>query len=148
MQSQPELDVNCAGESGTRVACVGCTLHTRSIYLASGYPSMLNSVVKIGFRDNTSLRVICLSSGLGCTVMPCAPNFSQLMAASITSGLLPPRALRKVAILLIFTLNCFSVFLYQKKIVTLPYRKFLMSLFRPQKYEILLTYNISFRYFF
>ena len=124
MQSQPELDVNCAGESGTRVACAGCTLHTRSIYLSSGYPSILNSVVSVGFNDKTSLRVICRSSGLGCTVMPCAPNFSQLIAATITSGLLPPRALRKVAILFMFTLNCVIAFLFQKNIVTLPYRKF------------------------
>ena len=37
--------------------------------------------------------------------MPCAPNRSQSFANCSTSGTLPPRALRNVATLLIFTLN-------------------------------------------
>ena len=37
--------------------------------------------------------------------MPCAPNFSHILATYSTSGLLPPRALRRVAILLTFTLK-------------------------------------------
>ena len=48
---------------------------------------------------------MCLSSGRGCTVIPSAPNCSQLTAASKTLGILPPLALRIVAILLMFTLN-------------------------------------------
>jgi hypothetical protein len=37
--------------------------------------------------------------------MPSAPNFSQSMAAFVTSGILPPLALRIVAILLILMLS-------------------------------------------
>ncbi len=53
----------------------------------------------------TSEYLMCLSSGLGCTVMPSAPNLSQSTAAFSTSGIFPPRALRIVAILLMFTLS-------------------------------------------
>ncbi|MNR39669.1 hypothetical protein D3C85_1578950 [compost metagenome] len=45
------------------------------------------------------------SSGLGCTVIPFAPKRSQARAAANTFGLFPPRELRRVAILLMFTDN-------------------------------------------
>ena len=51
----------------------------------------------------TSLYLMCLSSGLGCTVIPSAPNRWISIAALTTSGLFPPRELRSVAILLMFT---------------------------------------------
>src|SRR5690606_34935778 len=51
----------------------------------------------------TSEYLMCLSSGLGCTVMPSAPNCWQSMAAFITSGLLPPLLFLRVAILFILT---------------------------------------------
>ena len=70
-----------------------------------GYPSILNSVLMYFFSSSTSVRRICRSSGLGCTVMPCPPNCSQSRATCSKSGLLPPRALRNVANLLIFTLS-------------------------------------------
>ena len=66
---------------------------------------MLNSVVTVGLMALTSEYLMCLSSGLGCTVMPSAPNLSQSTAAFSTSGIFPPRALRIVAILLMFTLS-------------------------------------------
>src|SRR6185312_17352104 len=48
---------------------------------------------------------MCLSSGRGCTVIPSAPKVMMSLAVLIRSGLLPPRELRSVAILLIFTDN-------------------------------------------
>lgn len=48
--------------------------------------------------------------------MPCAPNFSQLIAASFTSGTLPPRAFLIVAILLMFTLNLVIFIFFSSKI--------------------------------
>src|SRR5207342_2140530 len=45
------------------------------------------------------------ASGRGCTVMPCAPASRQARAARTTSGSLPPRELRRTAILLTLTLR-------------------------------------------
>ena len=53
------------------------------------------------------------SSGRGCTVMPWAPNFSQSAATLSRSGTLPPRAFRRVATLLMFTLNFVIVSKYK-----------------------------------
>src|SRR6218665_1721018 len=65
----------------------------------------------IFFIASTSARRICRSSGRGCTVTPSAPKRSQSMATRATSGLLPPRELRRVAALLIsFSKNSFSAF--------------------------------------
>jgi hypothetical protein len=44
-------------------------------------------------------------SGLGWTVIPCAPNCWQSFATSIKFGVFPPLAFLMVATLLIFTLN-------------------------------------------
>jgi hypothetical protein len=55
---------------------------------------------------------MCRSSGLGWTVMPSAPNFSQFIAAAVTSGIPPPLAFRIVAILLMLTLSL-VMFLYK-----------------------------------
>src|SRR5579871_1097660 len=54
---------------------------------------------------NRSARLICRSSGRGCTVIPWAPRSSIKRAILIRSGLLPPRAFLMVAILLILTLS-------------------------------------------
>lgn len=75
--SHPWLLVIWLSPSGTSVTCVGFTSSTRSMYLSMGFPSMLNSVVTRGLMSLTSWYLMCLSSGRGCTVMPCAPNFSQ-----------------------------------------------------------------------
>jgi hypothetical protein len=70
-----------------------------------GLPSMLNSVVIKGRISLTSEYLICLSSGLGCTVIPSAPNLSQSIAALATFGMLPPLAFLIVAILFMLTLS-------------------------------------------
>ena len=70
-----------------------------------GLPSMLNSVVINGLSSLTSEYRMCLSSGLGCTVIPSAPNLSQSFAAFSRSGMLPPLAFRMVAILFMLTLS-------------------------------------------
>ena len=48
---------------------------------------------------------MCLSSGLGWTVIPSAPKSSQFIAALFTFGILPPLAFLRVAILFILTLS-------------------------------------------
>ena len=73
---------------------------------------MLNSVFISGFKAYTSLYRIWRSSGLGWTVMPCAPKASQSNATFNTFGTLPPRALRMVATLLMFTLKFVIVYRY------------------------------------
>ncbi len=103
--SQPALLVSTPGGSGTKVTWPGLTSNTRAMNSVSGYPSMLNSVVSTLANPRTSDRRIWRSSGLGCTVIPCAPNRSISKAILTTSGLFAPRALRKVASLLIFTLS-------------------------------------------
>ena len=122
--SQPWLEVNWLGSSGTNVTCVGRISVTSARNSSVGLPSTFSSVVTIDFSWYTSSLRICRSSGRGCTVMPCAPNNSQSTAKRCTSGRLPPRALRSVATLLIFTLS------------------FVMSsiLKTPQKYCFFLTY--------
>ena len=70
-----------------------------------GLPSMLNSVLMRGRISLTSAYLMCLSSGLGCTVIPSAPNSSQSEAAFVTSGIFPPLAFLMVAILFILTLS-------------------------------------------
>ena len=101
----PALEVRASGASGTSVTCAGRTSSTSEMKLGMGLPSMFSSVFIKGFIALTSAYLICLSSGLGCTVMPSAPKASQSRAAFSTSGLFPPRALRRVANLLILTLN-------------------------------------------
>ena len=101
----PLLEVIASGGSGTNVTWSGFISRTRSINLSEGYPSMLNSVVMKGLISLTSLYLMCLSSGLGWTVIPWAPNFWQSMATCSTFGIFPPRAFLNVAILFIFTLN-------------------------------------------
>ena len=101
----PALEVMASAASGTRVTCAGTTSSTRSTNAGMGLPSILSSVVSTGFNALTSEYLICLSSGLGCTVMPSAPKRSQSKAALITSGMFPPREFRNVAILFIFTLS-------------------------------------------
>ena len=103
--SHPWFDVIWSSASGTSVTCVGLTSRTRSMYRSMGLPSMLSSVVICGLIALTSAYLMCRSSGLGCTVMPSAPNISQSAATLRTSGWLPPRALRSVATLLMLTLN-------------------------------------------
>ena len=58
---------------------------------------------------------MCRSSGRGCTVIPCAPKASQSFAVFNTLGILPPLALRSVAILLMFTLKFVIVLFYAVK---------------------------------
>jgi hypothetical protein len=103
--SHPEFDVIASTASGTRVTWSGFTSSTRSMNESIGLPSMLNSVVIRGRISRTSAYLMCLSSGLGCTVIPSAPNLSQFTAASATSGILPPRAFLIVAILLMLMLS-------------------------------------------
>ena len=103
--SHPALEVRASGASGTRVTWSGMTSQASAAKLPVGLPSMLNSVVTRGRISLTSEYLMCLSSGLGWTVMPSAPNFSQSSAALVTSGMFPPRALRRVAILFMFTLS-------------------------------------------
>ena len=66
---------------------------------------MFISTSRSGLMALTSEYLICLSSGRGCTVIPSAPKFTQSRAAFSTSGMFPPLALRRVANLLILTLN-------------------------------------------
>ena len=102
---QPAFEVIAFSASGTSVTCAGPTSFTRSMNLGIGFPSMLNSTLMRGLISLTSLYLICLSSGLGWTVIPSAPNLSQSQAAFSTSGRFPPLELRSVAILLMFTLS-------------------------------------------
>ena len=90
-----------------------------------------NSVVTIFFSLKTSSYRICLSSGRGWTVMPWAPKRSQSLATCIRSGLLPPRELRRVAILLmltdslvIFILDFFAIVYFYGAQKALPFRMF------------------------
>src|SRR6185312_8536747 len=60
---------------------------------------------------------MCLSSGRGCTVIPSAPKVMMSFAVLIRSGLLPPRELRSVAILLMFTDNFVMALFVSAKIL-------------------------------
>src|ERR1700722_6185425 len=104
MVSQPWLEVIWPSASGTRVTWAGFTSSTRSTNFCSWeFPSILNSVVMMSLIAYTSAYRICLSSGRGCTVTPSAPKRCASTAALTTSGLLPPRLLRRVANLLMLT---------------------------------------------
>ncbi len=103
--SQPWLLVSWSGLSGTSVTWLGHTSNTMAVNSSVGLPSMFSSVFTSERSAYTSLRRMCRSSGRGCIVMPSAPNRSQSVANCSTSGRLPPRALRRVATLFIFTLS-------------------------------------------
>src|SRR5216117_3855316 len=69
---------------------------------------MLNSMCPfIGRRyvatTCTSAAVMCRASARGCTVIPGAPDSTQILTASSTDGTDPPRELRTVATLLTLT---------------------------------------------
>ena len=108
-----------------------------------GLPSMLNSVVIRGRISLTSAYLICHSSGLGWTVIPSAPNFSQFMADRVTSGILPPLAFLMVAILFMLTLSLvisqsFICFRRQKYIIKFNFKEYYAifeAVYTPQIYE-------------
>ena len=105
MVSHPAFEVRASSASGTSVTWAGFTSLTRSMNLGIGFPSILSSVEMAGLMALTSEYLICLSSGLGWTVIPSAPNFSQSVAAFSTSGMFPPLEFLRVAILFMLTLS-------------------------------------------
>ena len=70
-------------------------------------------------------------------VIPCPPNCSQSRATCSKSGLLPPRALRNVANLLMFTLSLVIIAWYNEEntVILLNEAKNFLSQFMPRNYE-------------